>query len=106
MERLPYRLMGAVALLITSAPISAAIIFDGNDVPAAADINAGNGSSSGGDFIFIRTNFADTGVNEYELNGSFRYNAQLLTFIPTEPVAPFGAFFLGVGLSFITTVTT
>lgn len=70
MERSRYSLMGAIALLIASTPISAVIIFDGNYVRAAADVDAGSGPSSGGDFLFTGASFADTGVIEFT-NGAF-----------------------------------
>ena len=43
--------------------------------------------------------FTSPGVNQYEFNGSFTYSGALLTFGPADPDAPFGAYFLGVGLS-------
>ncbi len=41
--------------------------------------------------------FTEINPNEYDFNGSFSFNSPLLSF--TDPAAPFGAYFLGVGLS-------
>lgn len=52
---------------------------------------------SGGALDWDTALFTEINPNEYDFNGSFTFSSPLLSF--TDPDAPFGAYFIGVGLS-------
>lgn len=71
----------------------------------SADIRNSNGSAtttalddSVAGYGWSTTEFTLLGPNHYDFNGSFSYVADLNIFGPGVPEAPFGAYFVGVGL--------
>ena len=53
----------------------------------------------GGGLNWNSTSFIQLGPNQYEFFGDFTYTASLLTFVPSVPEAPFGAYFMSASMS-------
>lgn len=84
MKSLPYCWAVIVSLMITAAPVSAAIISDGNYVQVRAQLDAGDGPASGGDTIITNPSSADTGTTNV-VNGDFSASGRALTGVSGGP---------------------
>ena len=82
MKSLPYSWAVIVTLMITAAPVSAAIILDGNYVQVRAQLDAGVGP--GGDTIVTNPSFADTGTTNV-VNGDFSASGRALSGVSGGP---------------------